>query len=246
MFRRTSARESSSSRPAPPTSFLGRQVFPTHSFPFRFFTTVRGIIFVNTYRIHICTNAQPEDECFKVHLNDLFYDLMHNKISTACPTPLPGRQRECKLELKPCAWRPVSTPTPSAPLFYSIGGQSPARRSPRHLQARHHVTVPISSIEGWMGYTRQKCGYCNLLSGYCCGVCSSVTKLVVVHRKKTHVHGSNPPRYVACACFGAHRVAPGEARAFLATGKSGRRRPSTSARLSNHDRARRIAYFPGW
>ncbi len=51
-------------------ALLGQQVFPTHSFPFRFFTTVLGFIFVNTYRIHICTNAQPEDKTFKVHLNE--------------------------------------------------------------------------------------------------------------------------------------------------------------------------------
>ena len=51
----------------------------THSFPFRFFTTVLGIIFVNTY--HICTNAKSEYKSFKVHLNDIFYDPMPNKIS---------------------------------------------------------------------------------------------------------------------------------------------------------------------
>ena len=72
-----------------------------------------------------------------------------------------------------------------------------------------------------MGYKRQKCGYCNLLSGYCCGVCSSATKLAAVHREKTRVHGSNLLRYVACACLGAHRDAHGEARACLATGTAG-------------------------
>ena len=194
--------------------------FPTHSFPFCLFTTVLGIIFVNTYRIHICTNAQPDDKSFKVHLSDLFYDLMHNKISTACPTPPPPASANVGSSSSHAREAP-STPTPSAPLFYSIGGQSPARRSPRHLQAEHHMAVPISSIEGWTGCKRQKCGYCNQLSGYCCGVCSSATKLVVVHREKTRVHGSNPPRYVACACLGAHRDAPGEARACLATGKAG-------------------------
>jgi hypothetical protein len=75
-------------------------------------------------------------------------------------------------------------------------------------------------MEGWTGCKHQKYGYCNLLSGYCCGVCSSATKLDVVHREKTRVHGSNPPRYVACACLGAHRDAPGESRACLATGKA--------------------------
>ena len=40
-------------------------------------------------------------------------------------------------------------------------------------------------------------------------------------REKTRVHGSNPPRFLACACLGTHRDAPGEARACLATGKAG-------------------------
>ena len=173
---------------------------------------------MNTYSIHICTNAQPENKSFKVHLNDLFYDFMHNKIRTACPTPPPGSANVVSSSSH--AREAPSTPTPSAPLFYSIGGQSPARRSPRHLQAEHHLAVPISFYKGRTGCKRQKCGYCNLLSGYCCGVCSSATKLAAVHREKTRVHGSNLPRYVACACLGAHRAAPGEARVCLATGKA--------------------------
>ena len=89
--------------------------FPTQSFSFRFFTTVLGIIFVNTYRIHICTNAQPDDKSFKVHLSDLFYDLMHNKISTACPTPPPSSVNISSSSSH--ARDAPSTPTPSAPLF---------------------------------------------------------------------------------------------------------------------------------
>ena len=109
--------------------------FPTGSFPFRFFTTVLGIIFVNTHRLHIGTNLGLGNTTYKEHLSELFFDLMHNNIDANTP-PL-SRER-------------AGSAAPSSPeprqRFHGVAGPSPSRRSPRLIHPELHRAVHISSI----------------------------------------------------------------------------------------------------
>ncbi len=126
-----------------------------------------------------------------------------------------------------------STPTPSAPLFYSIGGLSPARRSPHYLQAEHHVSashsLPLRA--GQAARPRQKCVYCNLLSGYCCGVCARARRsspwCIVKKRASTA-----PTRRGAWHASASVPIATSLGRLGPASlpARPGRRRHSTSAR----------------
>ena len=64
--------------------------FPTGSFPFRFFTTVLGIIFVNTHRLHIGTNLGLGNTTYKEHLSELFFDLSCTTRSMPTRRPPPA------------------------------------------------------------------------------------------------------------------------------------------------------------
>ena len=63
--------------------------FPTRSFPFRFFTTVLGIIFVNTQRLHIGTNLGLGNTTYKEHLSELFFDRPDAQCCTLFCPPAP-------------------------------------------------------------------------------------------------------------------------------------------------------------
>ena len=184
--------------------------FPTGSFSFRFFTTVLGIIFVNTHRLHIGTNLGLGNTTYKEHLSELFFDLMHNKIDAN--TPPSSRER-------------AGSAAPSSPeprqRFHGVAGPSPSRRSPRLIHPELHRAVHISSIQGWAGARQQRCAICDAKVSFCCGVCSSATELVVLHPVKLLIKNSKPPRFSMFSCISTHQEDLDATTRCHATGKSG-------------------------
>jgi hypothetical protein len=193
--------------------------FPTTSFPFRFFTTVLGLIFVNTFRAHIKFNSGASDN-FKPIMQELFYDLMHNKIDGA---PSPGGASSSA----PAA-APPSTPTP--PVYHGVPTLSPGGPGAPSARPQDHVAVPIRTFFTGGKYTQQRCGYCRAATTYCCGVCSSKAGIVALHPAETLVQGSNPPRYKQHSCLSSHRADPeGSHITRSVVGASGGKRKASAA-----------------
>ena len=107
--------------------------FPTESFPFRFFTTVLGIIFVNTHRLHIGTNLGLGNTTYKEHLSELFY-AQQDRCQHAAPLPRArrlGRTVVARAQTAlPFRRRPVSVSALASP------------DPPRAAQGRPHLLHP--------------------------------------------------------------------------------------------------------
>ena len=97
-----------------------------------------------------------------------------------------------------CAER-TPAPIPRAePEPYSESTSADALNTP--FTPGIHEPVPISSIHGWQGNKQQRCSICNnakLLTGWCCGGCSTAVAIVPVHRVGK-----------VATCFPKHKRAP--------------------------------------
>ena len=159
------------------------EAFRTDSFPMRFKTTLFGIEFVDTYRLNQFFNG--DTRFFKPAMHELAFKLLTNTYDEG-HTPAEG-----------------GTTRTGAPATGSgaPGALSPQRLSPRTL-AKKHVLVPLSSITGWSGQSKQlTCGICSSRTTMVCIECSGPDAVVPLC-KTTHMYNQE---CVFKQCLKRHR-----------------------------------------
>ena len=161
--------------------------FTTESWPFRYFTSVLGICFVNTFSANKYSNRDERD--FKDVLGELAYDLMHNEIDGLADTSRAARGNQGASSRPPSpGFRP---PSPSAS---STG-------VPVDAELLQHFVVPLRSIPGYSGGPSQNCSVpgCGKTTRYCC-VCSTANDIFACHPPSNKHKGTVTER----GCLDAH------------------------------------------
>ena len=171
--------------------------FPTHSFPFCLQTTVIvGMSIASAYTMYQHFVSDTEFDTFREFIETVSYDGMLNTWDAEHELGAPGASDDTRT--------PIPRPEP-APYTETSGGS--AQHTP--LTPGIHEPVPISSISGWQGNKQQRCSICNhakLLTGWCCGGCSTAAAIVPVHRVGK-----------VATCFPKHKRAPEAAKRCFAS-----------------------------
>ena len=150
--------------------------FVTQSFPFRLFTTILGMTFVNAYTGFQYFVSETQSTTFLEFINSMCYDAMHNDEDDQEAVPVGGDR--------------------------GAGTSSPFRT--REEEASFHILGRIQYIEGYTGGPKQRCSVCTVqrLSVRCCRSCSNPDKQFVVCDPKVRnglsVHKADP-------CCKAHK-----------------------------------------
>ena len=121
----------------------------------RFFTTVLGMVFVNTWRASQYFHG--DQRALTPYLVHLFKQLMINTIDESNASAAP-----------------IGSGGPGAP--------SPDRLPKSPPNATAHRIVPMKAV-GWKGAAQAKCAVCGTKTTACCIKCSSATVIVALCKK---------------------------------------------------------------
>lgn len=130
--------------------------FRTESFPFRLFTTVLGMSFVDTYMFHLYHNRVAKaDLDFKTACNRMFYALMHNNLDAIEAGEVDDTN------LYTISSLPTQTPRPES----------------RAEDNEEHTPVPFSQLDGYDGAVQQWCAICGKKKvTHACLQCSRISQ----------------------------------------------------------------------
>lgn len=193
--------------------------FVTESFPFRLFTTVLGIMFVDAYYIYLyLNNMKAKDFPFKSAMRRMAFAFMHNNLDAI------ERGDKNSDELF------------NIPQNLELGAEDEEEEgedgdgdtSSRGI----HQAIPLRQIEGYTGARQQWCCVCQKSKvTFACSGCSSKGMVFAIHPLKKHANQRDTE-----TCLHEHRRDPLAHRAIPVRRNSSAE--STTASTSQHRRFR--------
>mmetsp|Transcript_49491 Transcript_49491/g.123045 ORF Transcript_49491/g.123045 Transcript_49491/m.123045 type:complete len:729 (+) Transcript_49491:264-2450(+) len=185
--------------------------FVTESFPFRLFTTVLGMVFVDAYYLYLYLNNITVTQMpFKAAMRKMAIALMYNNFDAIDK----GEKDSTDL---------FTIPSPATKPAARAGNKVGEEDGDEVVEASAHQLIPLRQIEGYTGSRQQWCSVCGTSKvSYACAYCSSASFVLAIHPLKKGAADDS-----GHTCLYEHRRDPGLHRAAPVRSKVGETSGST-------------------